>query len=46
MAPGALIAFVFWRRRQLAISCEALLLPLPQPYQRDGSRRFYLAIRG
>jgi hypothetical protein len=46
MALEILNSFAFQKKRLQAISCEALLLPLLQPYQRDGSRRFYLAIPG
>ncbi len=39
-------SLAFRKKRQLAISCDALHLPLPQPYRHDGSPCFYLAIRG
>jgi hypothetical protein len=44
MALEILISFAFQKTRLQVISCKALLLPLPQPYQHDGSRRFYLAV--
>jgi hypothetical protein len=45
MAQEMLIGLAFRRKRQPAISSEASHLPLPQPYQHDGRRRFYLAVQ-
>ena len=45
-AHEMLICLEFPEIRRLMLSCETLLLPVPQPYQHDGSRRFYLAIPG
>jgi hypothetical protein len=45
-AHQMLICLEFPENRRLTVSCETLLVPVPQPHQHDGRRRFYLAVRG
>jgi hypothetical protein len=45
-AAGTLISLLFRGKRQQTVLRDASLPPLSQPHQRDGRRRFYLAVRG